>query len=250
MFGAAIVANMFVLVTDFGETGPYLGQMEAVLHSRAPGYPVIRLLADAPAFDPKPTAYLLPALVAHFPKDSVFVCVVDPGVGSDRGVLILEADEKWFVGPDNGLFEILIRRSQRYRLWDVEWRPPKMSKSFHGRDVFAPIAARIKLEKKIRGQEVSSPRACFPEWPDDLAEVIYIDRYGNAMTGLRAERVDQSAVFLVGGKEIRYAETFSKAKPGEAFWYENANGLVEIAVNRGSATKALGLFIGKRIKQA
>jgi hypothetical protein len=107
---------MIVLFTDFGLSGPYTGQMKAVLHQMAPGMPVIDLFADAPVGNPKASAYLLAAYAAWFPAGSVFLCVVDPGVGGARPAMILEADGRWYVGPGNGLFELVQRRAGEAQL--------------------------------------------------------------------------------------------------------------------------------------
>src|SRR5262245_5142495 len=98
---------MIVLFTDFGLSGPYTGQMKAVLGQMAPGTPVIDLFADAPVGNPKASAYLLAAYAAWFTTGTIFLCVVDPGVGGARLPVIVEADGRWFVGPDNGLFELI-----------------------------------------------------------------------------------------------------------------------------------------------
>ena len=133
---------------------------------------------------------------------------------------------------------------------EIAWRPPQLSASFHGRDLFAPVAARL-----ARGEPAASlagPAAASrqPDWPDDLAEIVYIDHYGNALTGLRGECLDQNARIGVGGRGIGRAMTFSAVPNGEAFWYVNSNGLVEIAVNLGRADRELDLAIGSRIQIA
>ncbi len=138
---------MIVLFTDFGLEGPYTGQVLAVLHQTAPDIATIPLFADAPAGRPKPCAYLLAAYAAWFPPGTVFLCVVDPGVGSARRAVIAEADGRLYVGPDNGLFDLILRRAAISRLWEIAWRPPKLSASFHGRDLFAPVAARLATGK-------------------------------------------------------------------------------------------------------
>ena len=102
---------MIVLFTDFGLHGPYTGQMKAVLHQWAPGIPVVDLFADAPVGNPKASAYLLAAYAVWFPAGTVFLCVVDPGVGGMRPAIILKADGRWYVGPGNGLFELVQRRA-------------------------------------------------------------------------------------------------------------------------------------------
>lgn len=235
---------MIVLFTDFGIAGPYIGQVKAVLHREAPNVPVIDLCADAPTCDPKASAYLLAALVDWFPAGATFVAVVDPGVGGPRAPLVLEADGRNFVGPDNGLFELVMRRASRFQVQEIGWRPPALSHSFHGRDLFAPIAARIAARTLWPGMLRPVEPTRMPEWPDDLAEIIYIDHYGNAMTGIRADRLPATARLVVAGKVLPHARTFVDVEAGRAFWYENSNGLVEIAVNRGRADTTLGLAVG------
>jgi S-adenosylmethionine hydrolase len=236
---------MIVLFTDFGPRGPYVGQMRAVLCREAPGVPVIDLFADAPAFDPKASAYLLAAYAAEFPAGNVFLCVVDPGVGGDRAPLIVKADGRWYVGPDNGLFAIAARRATEAEAWAITWRPARLSASFHGRDLFAPVAARLALGDPPPG----APRAVPAEnWPDELSEVIYIDGYSNAMTGLRAGALPEDAVLSVAGRRLPRARTFSDVAPGVVFWYDNANGLAEISVNRGRAADLLDLKIGSVVE--
>ena len=187
---------MILLFTDFGLAGPYVGQMRAVLAGAAPGIDTIDLMHDAPAHDPRRAAYLLAALADGFEPGTVCVGVVDPGVGSARPPLILEADGRWFVGPGNGLFELVRRRARRARHWRITWRPARLSATFHGRDLFAPVAAMIARGDPPPGDAIGmaaaeSHRGAEPPgagWPDDLPEIVYIDGFGNLMTGLRAAR--------------------------------------------------------------
>lgn len=238
---------MIVLFTDFGVTDPYVGQMRAVLVRGAPHIPVIDLLHAVPDFDIRAGAYLLAALAADFPAGTVFVGVVDPGVGGQRTPVIVEVDGRWYVGPDNGLFHIVERRATRTDAWLIEWRPQRLSSSFHGRDLFAPVAAKL-----ARGDwPASVPTQLTPppgDWPDDLPAIIYVDHYGNAITGQRASKVDRTATLEISGKRIRPARVFSDVTPGEPFWYENSSGLVEIAVAQGSAARLLGLALGSTLQ--
>jgi len=126
---------MIVLFTDFGLHGPYTGQMKAVLHQVAPSIPVIDLFSDAPVGNPKASTYLLASYAGCFSAGAVFLCVVDPGVGGARPAIILEADGRWYVGPGNGLFELVQRRARQARSWDITWKPERLSASFHGRDL-------------------------------------------------------------------------------------------------------------------
>ena len=239
---------MIVLFTDFGPGGPYTGQMKAVLAREAPNTPVIDLMEDAPSFDPRSSSYLLAALAPAFPAGAVFVCVVDPGVGGDRAPLALHADGRWYVGPDNGLLAIAARRAAAPRWFAPTWRPAVLSASFHGRDLFAPLAARLFRSGQTPGPARDAAQVAGAGWPDDLPRIVYVDPYGNAMTGLRAAALPAGAALAAGGRRFPQGRTFCDAPPGGAFWYENANGLAEIAVNRGRADRMLGLRVGAAVR--
>lgn len=249
-----MISSMIVLFTDFGLSGPYTGQVKAVLAQLAPGVPVIDLFADAPAFDPQLSAYLLAAYAPAFPAGSVFIAVVDPGVGTERRPLIVEADGRRFVGPDNGLFEIVRRRATAaadiaagVRIWKIDWQPKHLSASFHGRDLFAPVAARLATGHAVARSALPDGGIALPDWPDDLGRIVYVDVYGNAMTGLRAASVPEGAILRIGKHRVERGQVFADAGPGEALWYENSNGLAEIAVNRGRADRDLGLRVGDEV---
>ncbi len=236
---------MIALFTDFGAGGPYLGQVRAVLNTRAPDTPVVELMSDAPAFKVRACAYLLAALVSPFPARSVFLCVVDPGVGTAaREPVLLRVDGRWYVGPGNGLLDVVAKRGESVEAWRVDWQPEILSRSFHGRDLFAPVAAMLARGEDVPATPVALDRDSLDALPDDLNEVIYIDGFGNAMTGLRAAALEEARMLEVGKSRLRHAATFGEAGEGEAFWYYNAIGLVEIAVNQGNAAKTLGLAVG------
>lgn len=240
--------SMIVTFTDFGGDGPYLGQMKAVLQRDAPGHPVIDLFTNAPGYNPRAAAYLLAAYADEFPNHAVFLAVVDPGVGDPaRRPAAVRVDGRWFVGPDNGLFNVVAARGAEVVWWDIEWRPARLSVSFHGRDVFAPVAARLARGEPPPGVRRELAERLLPDWPADLAEIVYIDHFGNAMTGTRAAGLGDTVRVQVRGSGVGRARTFSAVPPGAAFWYENANGLVEIAVNQGRADHALELAVGDRV---
>ncbi len=234
---------MIVLFTDFGLEGPYTGQVEAVLHGQAPAVTVIHLFSDLPPFDIQAAACLLPAFTRRFPPGTVFLCVVDPGVGSERPGVVVKIAGQWFVGPNEGLFALLARRAQAVECWQLPVRD-EASPSFHGRDVFAPVAARLARVLAPPGEVVDAASLERPDWPDDLLRIVYIDRFGNAMTGARAGSVAADRVLTVNGHALKSARTFADIQEGTAFWYENSNGLVEIAVNRGRADELLELAVG------
>ncbi len=237
--------SLIALFTDFGLEGPYTGQMKAVLAVQATGVPVVDVFPDLPRFNVRAAAYLLPAYCVWLPASTICLCVVDPGVGGDRRGLIVEADGRRFVGPDNGLLSLVIRRSSEVRVHAIQWHPQDpLSATFHGRDWFAPVAARLSQGDTLESLAESISDPVMPDWPDDLAEVVYIDRYGNAITGLRAASVPRNAGLKLGDQILSQAHTYSNRKPGDCFWYENSNGLVELAANRASISALLNLEPG------
>ena len=240
---------MLVLITDYGWHDPYVGQLKAVLAQRAPQVPIIDLLHTVPDFNAHAGAHLLSALGEGFPVGTVFLCVVDPGVGSPRGAVVVEADGRWYVGPDNGLLSIVAGRATAARVWRISWRPETMSATFHGRDLFAPIAAEIAAgcwpeeHLSLASLEVEFDLA-------DLPRIVYIDHYGNAWTGIRGGLAETEGSLSVKGQNLAWRRTFSDAPKGEAFWYVNSVGLVEIAANRGNAAEVLGLKVGDPVRLA
>ncbi len=238
---------MIAILTDFGVSGPYIGQMRAVIHEQAPGINVVDLFSDLPACHVRASAYLLPAYTQFLPAATVCLCVVDPGVGTERKALALQIDGRWFVGPDNGLFSVLARQAQQVNAFEIGWRPDYLSNSFHGRDLFAPVAASLANGDTGGLESIRPEELVFPDWPDELAEVVYVDHFGNLVTGIRAESVPKTAVLEIQGQHCSYSRTFAEAKPDSLFWYENSNGLVEIALNKGSAAANSDIRIGTAI---
>ena len=237
--------TVIYLFSDFGLDGPYVGEMRAAAMREARNVAVCDLMHDAPTFDAKHSSYLLAALLKRLLVGDVLVAVVDPGVGTERTPIAMEVDGRWLVGPDNGLFEIARRHARAYRCKHIVWRPENMSASFHGRDLFAPVAGR--LARGDFSPLVDGALSNFGDWPVDLAEIIYVDGFGNLMTGLRRETVEGDDRFEINGREIRYCETFARTTKGEPFWYINSAGLVEIAANQASAATLLEIGIGSRI---
>ncbi len=239
---------MIATFTDFGGTGPYLGQVRAALYRDAPGIPVVDIFPDLPAFNVRAAAYLLPAYSQYLPENTVCLCVVDPGVGTARGATVARCGGRWYVGPDNGLFSVLIRRNSDAQAFSVDWRPEQLSSSFHGRDLFAPVAARLARGEPPPGKALDPARLVTSDWPQDLAEIVYLDHFGNAVTGLRAAGLGTSQRIEVAGKRCEFRRTFGEAEPGQPFWYENSNGLVEIALAEGNAVRVLGLETGNAVR--
>jgi len=197
---------MIVLFTDFGVEGPYIGQMKAVLAREAPSEVVIDLFANAPSFDAQSAAYLLAAYSAEFSVGTVFLAVVDPGVGSERRAAAVLVDGRWFVGPDNGLFNVVAMRARDVQWWDLTWRPEHLSASFHGRDLFAPVAARLSattssspaLPARVRGR---SARGW--DWIEFRPTELHRHAIDRATAWL-ASAWRRAAFMLVGAPAVRW----------------------------------------------
>ncbi|KEO58809.1 hypothetical protein SMB34_12365 [Thalassospira permensis NBRC 106175] len=245
------MSDMILIFSDFGVIGPYSGAMRAVVHRNAPDITVCDLMVDAPDRNPRASAYLLAALSREFQPGDVVLCVVDPGVGSQRRGIVVECDGVFYVGPDNGLFEILIRRSKTCRVRVINWHPENASASFHGRDIFAPVACMIAKGEPVALGDIDVGLRYVPpqSWPDELSEIIYIDSYGNLMTGLLAAPgwQNRNLKLLINGQSLSPARTFSDVALGQGFHYRNSIGLCEVAVNCGRADQAFGAEIGTAV---
>lgn len=231
------------LLTDFGD-GPYVGQMRLRLTQLAPSVPAVTLISDLPQFRPALAAYLLPGLQAGMPSATVYCVVVDPGVGTDRELIMAECGEDWWLAPDNGILVPLLRRYPDASLCRLQWRPQQLSASFHGRDLFVPVAARLAAGQLPEAEPIAPSALIGADWPEERACICYVDAFGNLMTGLCADGLSTDRELLAGGHRLKAARTFAEVGPSEAFWYRNAFGLVELAVNQGRADRSLGLGLG------
>jgi S-adenosylmethionine hydrolase len=238
---------MIFLFTDFGSADIYVGQVKAALACHAPDSRVIDLLHEVPNYNALAGAHLLAALHERTPQDSVTMAVVDPGVGSQQKPVAVNADGRWYVGPDNGVLSVVAGRASEFKIWRIDWKE-EISHSFHGRDLFAPIAAM--LDKKEWGSELLTSIDQLDVMYDAAAlnEIIYIDHYGNAMTGMPASSFNDKAVLRFKDRKLCYARVFSEVEPGMLFWYRNSIGLIEIATNCANAAHQLGIRVGDTVE--
>lgn len=240
---------MILTFTDYGPGGPYTGQIELVLRTRLPAsVPIVHLMDDAPSFDPLAAGVMLGALGPQFPAGAVVLAVVDPGVGGDRLPLVLRAGDHWLVGPDNGLLVECARTLGQVSAWRIDLAAPVQAVSFHGRDLFAPVAADLFLGRMPPSSPLPVENLCGWDSVGDPERVIYVDPYGNLMSGLKADRVRDDAVLIVQACRIPHARVFCEVEPGSLFWYRNSMGLVEIAANLGSAAQLLNAGLGTRFE--
>jgi hypothetical protein len=233
-----------VLATDYGESGSYVGQLKSAIYKIAPHAQVIDLIHDLPVFNPKASAYLLASYLDYIPENSIVVGVVDPGVGSNREPIILEGNGYTFIGPNNGLFSIVAKKLSNYKLSEIRLSKEPSSKTFHGRDIFAPVAAQIAVQLKTNLESMLIEKLIGFEWPEELSEVIYIDHFGNVTCGITLDQINTNLTIKIKEDELNYAKTFHAVKSGESFWFRNANGMLEISVREQSASETLNLKVG------
>jgi len=250
---------LITLLTDFGLSDGYVAAMKGVILSLTPQACVVDV---SHAIEPgaiSSAAYLIYSVYRTFPEDTVHVIVVDPGVGTERRALAHRAGGYWFVAPDNGVLSLVCdpQAGETYLLENSSlWRQP-VSATFHGRDVFAPVAARLAggMPGRSVGPLTDPPQRTLslePKLEEDgqlVAEVLHIDRFGNVITSLRADLVSSDAVLDLKGKRISTLKrTFADAAPGELLAYVGSSGLVEVAVRDGNAARLLGVSIGDQIR--
>ena len=236
---------MIILMTDYGMVDPYVGMLKSRLAEHAASHLVIDLLHEVPAFNAHSGAHLLAAFADGFPLGSVFLSVVDPGVGTERDAVVMLADGRWFVGPDNGLLSVIGARSADTRYWRINWQPEVLSKTFHGRDSFAIIAAEIATGNFPHDKLKAVEKLNVEFDAGDLARIIYIDHFGNAWTGIR--NVPSNVRVSAAGLGFKHSTCFGFVEKGDGFWFMNSVGLLELAVNRGSASSTYQLKVGDSV---
>jgi S-adenosylmethionine hydrolase len=257
------------LLSDFGTADYFAGAMRGAVLAVNPSAQVVDLTHEIPAHDVEAGAFTLAAAFTAFPSGTVHVAVVDPGVGSERAALVVEAAGHRFVGPDNGLFGHVYERADEglrvHRLRQGDYFKPPVSATFHGRDLFAPVAGALsrgatpaELDCEEFADFVRLPLARPRPLPDGSLEaaVIHVDRFGNLVTNLTPQHVGEDdleagrALLLVGGREVREFRRFYAAGPGDAaepFAIWGSAGFLEISVNRDSAARLLDARRGQKI---
>jgi hypothetical protein len=246
-----------VLLTDFGSLDTYVGVMKGVIAGIAPEAPILDLLHEIPLGDVRLGALLLDASLDAFPPGSVFCCVVDPGVGTSRRALAARVGPYTLVGPDNGLLSLAWARLTPARVFEIAERRylrERVSRTFHGRDVFAPVAARIAggLEIEALGPRVEDPVELRlpeprPEAGGWRGEILRIDRFGNAITNLDAALARPGVRLRVAEHAFPLRETYGEASPGEPLALVGSSDRIELALNGENAVRRLGLRIGDAV---
>jgi S-adenosyl-L-methionine hydrolase (adenosine-forming) len=260
--------NVVALLTDFGLADHYVGTMKAVILARNPAAAIVDISHEVLPQNVRHGGYLLWAAYKFFPRGTVFACVVDPGVGTSRKILAVKVDRYMFVVPDNGIFDFVASDENIIDSVIIEFDEARgrsnrsvflkeISSTFHGRDVFAPVAAYLSmgnsyraLGKKVRIPKRSSPFVDIPGMAGSPG-ILNIDHFGNIVTNIRIKNYNQLQSFAlsVGGHPVRKLfRTYAEAPERRPFLMRSSSGLVEIAVKNGSAARTLFATFDSRIR--
>lgn len=238
------------LLTDFGVADYFVGAMKGVILSINPHATIVDITHEIPAQDVAAGAFTLLAAYDAFPKGTIHVAVVDPGVGSARRPIVVRALDQLFVGPDNGLFTyILDSGSEVFHITASEYFRRPVSNTFHGRDIFAPVAAALSngTDPSLLGPRIADPvRLPISRNP----QVIHIDHFGNLVTNITRDSYKEGMTLVVKGKTIRAFRNFfgeDVGEAGEPFAIWGSAGFLEIAVNGRSAAELLGVKRGDEV---
>lgn len=250
------------LLTDFGLQDPYVGIMKGVIHTLSPQAQLIDLSHEIPPQDVAAACFALMTAYPYLPSGTIHLAVVDPGVGSSRRAVAIQTETGFLVGPDNGLFSGVLAQTPALAAVELNrpryWRTPSPSRTFHGRDIFAPVAAH--LANGIPLAELGDPldvaelvRWDWPqpqEEPDGWRGVIQaIDHFGNGITNLPGQWVEgRSWSAWIKGIPVRSVTTFAEGEVGEVLALVGSSGWVEIVQNRGNASRALDFKVGDEVR--
>jgi hypothetical protein len=254
--------SAITLTTDFGTSDWFVGAIKGVIHGIAPKATVIDITHAIPPGDIRAGALALMASARFFPRKTIHVAVVDPGVGGPRGAIVVQTSKAFFVGPDNGVLSWALAGEKGVAVHQLENRKyflKQVSQTFHGRDIFAPVAAHLadgvsisRFGRKMAGfVRLDWPR---PEkHPNGLVgSILHLDHFGNAITNLDesslAHFVNKRVTVHLKGKPLcRLSEFYQQAPPGKPLALIGSSGLLEIALNGASAARKFDLKLGEPV---
>ena len=236
---------IITLTTDFGLRDPYVGIMKGVILGIAPEACLVDISHDVGPHDVAEGAFTLASAFRYFPPGTVHLAVVDPGVGSERRPIAASDGRYMFVGPDNGLFSLCLDESaMMHHITNDEHFLNPVSETFHGRDIFAPVAARLAAGMAL--QAVGPPIRDYLKLTfGDKPTVVHIDKFGNIVTSLRPQELSPNPALRISGTRVgSICKTYAEGRPGELFIVVGSSGFVEVAMNRGSAADRLDVTRG------
>jgi len=242
--------QMITLTSDFGLRDSYVAQMKGTILSINPKATIVDITHEVEKFNIRMGAFMLSSAAPFFPKYTVHLAVIDPGVGTERRAIVIQTKQTFFVGPDNGVLMLAAKNQgieHIYQLANSNFRLPKVFNTFHGRDIFAPVAAYldsgiVPSEFGLEITEVVEPQFVSVNSKYDLltGEILHIDSFGNLITNItlqEASFANTVNVKLLNQKlTLPFCKTYGQAQPGQAIALVGSHGFLEIAVNQGNAS--------------
>ncbi len=242
------------LLTDFGTADGYVAAMKGAIVEIAPAVLIDDVSHAIPAGDILAGAFALRRYWSRYPAGTVHLAVVDPGVGGSRRALVAQVDGRFLVGPDNGLFTFVLQAAERSEIRELVVEAAA-SRTFHGRDVFAPGAARLAAGHSFAelGSQVADPVLITLPPPiateaSVLGEVVHIDHFGNLISNIPRGLLKREHGARIAERELRIVATYAQAEPGELVVLINSDDVVEIALRDGNAARALGVERGAPVE--
>lgn len=255
-----MAASIIALITDFGWKDGYVGAMKGVILGINPEGRIVDVAHDIPPHDILGGALVLESVFPYFPPKTVFVVVVDPGVGGRRRGIVAEVEGRFLVGPDNGLFTLVLQRGLErvHEIQNPRYMLPKVSSTFHGRDIFAPVAAHLTLGVKVEqiGPALSPEDLTYLSIPPVRrsgqgvqGEVIYADRFGNLVTNIKPEDLPFGEVVIeVEGERIQGLKgTYEEGEYGKVIALWGSHGRLELAMRERSLREERGWVVGTKV---
>ncbi len=249
---------IITLTTDFGQRDSFVGAMKGVVLGIAPQVRIVDIAHEINPGDIRAAAFALMTAAPFFPPGTIHLVVVDPGVGSARKAIAIQCTEATFVGPDNGVLAWAIKDESSLEVRSLnnpDLRLPRLSATFHGRDLFAPAAAWLAQGRPFAeiGPELDDFHRL--DWPsvtpvgkDWQTEIIYVDVYGNAITALSGEKAaDKQSVILPGDQRVPISAFYSAVPKGSPLAVVGSSGFLEIAINGGNAAETFNLRPGTEV---
>ncbi len=248
---------IITLITDFGLVDNYVGVMKGVIYSINPDVRIIDISHQINPYDVIGANYILKAAFKYFPEGTIHVVVVDPGVGSQREIILIKTKDYYFLAPNNGILDFACDKIKIVEVTNKKYFLNEISNTFHGRDIFAPVAAYLSLGKQIEefGNKINKIKTLPPEFKPKfdkdkiVGEIIYIDHFGNLITNIVREGFpfeDSEVLVEVTGSQIKgISQTYSQLKPGELLALWGSSNHLEISVNLGSAQELVKIEKGK-----
>jgi S-adenosylmethionine hydrolase len=258
------MVKLITLTTDFGLADPYVAEIKAVILGINPSVEIVDISHQIEKFNMRMGAYVLAAAAPYFPKDTIHVAVIDPGVGTKRKPILIETGNSFLIGPDNGLLALAAEKQgirHVYEIANPKYMLPKVSTTFHGRDIFAPAAAH--LSKGVSPSEfgpkvhrIVKPRFAkiFRKGSMLIGEIIHVDGFGNIITNFTADHLESISVkenvkVKIGETtlRLRLCKAYAGVKAKKPLAIIGSHDFLEISVNQGNAAEAFKAKVGDKV---